>query len=157
MTHSKGHDGDDLFGIQQALHAYSGGIDTKDYDLFRSAFSEDGNATFGEVMGPFEGREQMIVFMERLHRDLDWSLHRITNIYAVELTAEAALTRSYVLATLVKSDHPDGDTLEVSGIYMDRLRRDADGWRIAHKDFLMRSISGNPNVLSYEAAAATLA
>lgn len=153
---AKAPSAEDLFGIQQALHAYAGGIDMNDYDLFRSAFTDDVTATYGGQIGPFSGLDQLTKFMEVQHRDLDFSLHRITNHCLLEFDGETARIRTYVYATLVDEDHPEGDIFEVSGVYHDDLRREPEGWRIAHKEFLHRRAEGNPNVFAFEAAAATL-
>lgn len=147
---------EDLFGIQQALHAYAGGIDMKDFDLFRSAFTDDVTASYGDQIGPFSGLDQLTAFMEVQHRDLDFSLHRITNHYLLEFDGETARMRTYVYATLVDDDHPEGGIFDVSGIYHDDLRLELEGWRIANKVFLHRRAEGNPNVFAFEAAAETL-
>lgn len=148
---------EDLFGIQQALHAYCGGIDTKDYELFRSAFTDDVRAFYGEWAGPFEGLEELATWMERVHRDLDGSFHRISNLYFIEFDGDSARVRSYIHALLVGSAEPDGDSLSVYGLYHNDLRREPEGWRISSKEYVHLTGTGDPGVLAAEAANAAVA
>ena len=54
----------DQFEIRQALLAYMRGIDTKDYELFRSGFSDDVRVTFEKWVGPLEGLDRLAAFMQ---------------------------------------------------------------------------------------------
>jgi hypothetical protein len=151
-TTAKAPTGEDLIGIQQALYAYCGGIDTKDYDLFRAAFTDDVRASYGELFGPFDGLDQLATFMEVLHRDLDNSAHRVSNIYFLEFDGDSARVRSYVNAILVKVGHPGGDFLHAHGTYVNELRRGPDGWRIGSKQYEHLLQTGNPNIPAFDEA-----
>lgn len=143
---------EDLFGIQQALAAYCGGIDTKDYELFRSAFTEDVKGLYGEWAGPFDGLDELATWMEVVHRGLDGSFHRISNPYFIEFDGDLARVRTYIHAVLHRADHPDGPTFSVYGMYLNDLRRGQAGWRIASKEYVHLIAEGNPAVLDAETA-----
>lgn len=143
---------DDLFGIQQALYAYCGGIDTKDPELFRSAFTDDVRGDYGEWAGPFEGLDELALWMDVVHRNLDGSFHRITNPYFIEFDGETARVRSYIHAVLHQVDHPDGETFTVYGIYLNDLRREPEGWRISSKEYVHLIAEGNASVLDAASA-----
>lgn len=147
---------DDLFGLNQALTAYCAGIDAKDYDLFRTAFASEIQASYGEQVGEFSGVDQLAVFMERLHRDLDFSLHRLSNFRVVEFDGSMAETESYLDALLVRSGSSEGDTYRSQGIYTNRFRRQFDGWRISVKEFRLLSESGNPRIFAFDEARALI-
>jgi hypothetical protein len=148
---------DDQFEIRQALLSYTCGIDTKDYDLFRSGFTADVRVTFEKWVDPLEDLEQLTTFMEVLHRNLDGSAHRVTNFFYLEMEADRAVVRTYIHALLVKAGHPGGDSFDVYGTYTDELRRGENGWRVAAKHCDQLFDSGNADVLEFEAASLAVA
>lgn len=143
---------EDLFEIEQTLLSYTSGIDTKDYDLLRSGFTDDVRVTFEKWVDPLEGLDQLATFMEVLHRDLDGSAHRVTNLYYLEYEPNLAVVRSYVHALLVKEDAPGGGAFDVFATYEDTLRRGPDRWRVAAKHCVQLFDTGNSEVLEFEAA-----
>jgi SnoaL-like domain len=142
----------DLFAIHQALGAYPAGIDSCDYELFRSGFTADVRITFAERIPAMEGIEQLVAFMEALHRGLDGSAHRVTNQLFTEFDHETATVVSYVHALLVCADHPEGSSYDVYATYTDWLRLTGAGWRVCSKHGEQLFVAGNPAVLEYEAA-----
>ncbi len=149
--------GADQFLISQALLAYMRGIDTKDYELFRSGFAAEVRVTFEKWVEPLEGLEQLAAFMERLHRDLDGSAHRVTNFLYREYGDDHAVVESYVHALLVKVGEPGGDSFDVYATYRDTLERRAAGWRVTAKHCIQLLDTGNPAVLAFAPAAAAAA
>src|SRR5580692_1760944 len=136
MTHLKQiPSAEDQFEIQQALYAYCAGMDKKDYDLFRSAFTDDVLVTYDGMSQPTEGLEELAVYMERAHRDLDGSQHRFCNSYFLEFDGDTARVSTPARAMLIHADHPNGPTSDAYAVCTDEFRRTPDGWRICRKDF----------------------
>jgi hypothetical protein len=136
----------DWIAFHQVLARYARGIDTKDWELFRTAFTEDCSLTYGEPWGPFADLDELVSFVRHYHGPLDSSQHSVTNLLVSELGDSHAVLHSDVDAVLVQQGHPDGPVFRVSGFYEDRLVRTPEGWRIASGKFSANLNQGNPNV-----------
>lgn len=119
--------------IAEVLVRYATGIDRRDWDLFRTCWTDDCHADYGDV-GTFDGADAITGFMTGSHAEMGHTMHRITN-EAVTVNGDTARARSYVSAVLMA---PDGRTgLNPNGYYDDELVRTPDGWRIARRTFTM--------------------
>ena len=122
--------------IAEVLVRYATGIDRRDWDLFRSCFTADCLAEYGDI-GTWESADAITDFMVTAHAGMGHTMHRISNI-AIDVdqaTATRAVARSYVDGILMA---PDGQTgFNPIGFYDDQLVRTDDGWRIAHRTFTM--------------------
>lgn len=115
--------------ISDVLIRYASGIDRRDWDLFRSCFTADCTADYGDV-GTFEGVEALTAFMIESHATMGHTLHRISNV-AVDIEGDRATSRCYYDAALLD---PDGLTgLNPVGFYDDDLVLDGGIWRIEHR------------------------
>jgi ketosteroid isomerase-like protein len=141
---------DDWIAFHQVLARYAAGIDTKDWELFRTAFTDDCTLTYGEPWGPFADLDELVSFVAYFHAPLDGSQHSVTNLLVTELSDSHAVLRSAVDAVLVQEAHPDGPVFRVSGHYTDRLVRTAQGWRIESREFTAHLNEGNPNVAAWD-------
>lgn len=117
--------------ISEVLVGYSTGIDRRDWDLFRSCFTEDCHAEY-EGIGTWHGVEKITEFMIGSHADMGHTMHRLTNM-AITVDGDTARARTYVDAVLMASDGLTG--LNAVGFYDDDLVRTDDGWRIARRRF----------------------
>jgi 3-phenylpropionate/cinnamic acid dioxygenase small subunit len=117
--------------IAEVLVRYATGIDRRDWDLFRTCFTDDVVAEY-EGIDTWTGVDAITSFMELAHAEMGHTLHRLTNM-AIDVRGDAATARSYVDGILMM---PDGRTgTSAVGYYDDRLVRTADGWRIARRRF----------------------
>jgi uncharacterized protein (TIGR02246 family) len=136
----------DRGALEELIHAYAAGIDQKDADLFNSVFTEDVQFSLGEIVGPFDGLDELSSFMTHFHAPLDASQHRVSNMRIIAFDGAVATVRSAIDAVLVKSDHPEGNTFRITGFYEDEAVK-ADGrWRIRRRALEPVWSEGNPNV-----------
>jgi hypothetical protein len=117
--------------IVEVLVRYATGIDSKDWPLLRTCWTEDVDADYGEV-GRFAGADAITDLMKQLHDTMGPTYHRLTN-FAVTVEGERATARSYVHAVLQAVPHDAASWVEALGHYDDELIRTADGWRIARR------------------------
>jgi hypothetical protein len=117
--------------IAEVLIRYATGIDSKDWPLLRSCWTEDVDADYGEV-GRFSGADAITDLMKRLHGAMGPTYHRLSN-FAVAVDGERATARSYVHALLQAIPDDAASWVEAVGHYDDELVRTADGWRIARR------------------------
>ncbi|HEX4434378.1 MAG TPA: nuclear transport factor 2 family protein [Acidimicrobiales bacterium] len=123
--------------IADVLVRYATGIDRRDWDLFRSCFTADCQADYGDI-GTWESAGAITDFMVNAHADMGHTLHRISNV-AVDVDPadgnDRAVARCYVDGILMASDGQSG--FNPFGFYDDELVRGDDGWRIARRTFTM--------------------
>jgi uncharacterized protein (TIGR02246 family) len=128
--------------IADVLVRYATGIDTRDWDLFRTCFTPDCLAEYADI-GTWEGVDAITDFMIESHAGMGHTMHRITN-QAISAHVDGATARSYVDAILMAVDGESG--MNAVGFYDDRLVRTDGGWRIAHRSYTMVrfSLLGEP-------------
>jgi 3-phenylpropionate/cinnamic acid dioxygenase small subunit len=120
--------------IHDVLVRYATGIDTKDWARFRTCFTRDVHADYGDI-GVWNGVGAITDWMADTHRDMRATNHMITNI-AIELSADGASAHatSYVHAVLVLAADR-AHSVDAVGSYSDTLVRTAEGWRISSRVF----------------------
>lgn len=119
--------------VADVLIRYATGIDRRDWDLFRTCFTDDCEADYGEI-GVWHGVDEITEWMRVVHDACGHTLHRITNI-AVSAGARGVLARSYVEALVLGPDNGAG--VRATGFYDDELVDTPDGWRIARRTFTL--------------------
>lgn len=121
----------DRADITEVLLRYATGIDRRDWDTFRAAFTEDCVLDYGEI-GSFTGVEAVTEFMDQSHAMAGHTMHRLSNI-VITLDGDRAAARTYVDGLILAPDNASG--VSAVGIYDDDLIRTDHGWRIARRVF----------------------
>jgi 3-phenylpropionate/cinnamic acid dioxygenase small subunit len=117
--------------IAEVLVRYSTGIDRRDWDLFRTCFTDDCHCDYGDI-GVWEGVDAITDFMVAAHAGMGHTMHRLSNI-AIAVRGDRAEARTYIDAVLLT---PEGQTgLNALGFYDDELVRVEGGWRIARRRY----------------------
>lgn len=129
MTDSAAHR--DRADIAEVLVRYATGIDRRDWDTFRTVFTEDCELDYGEI-GSFAGLDAVTDYMDRVHALAGHTMHRLSNI-AITLDGDRATARTYVDGLILAPDDVSG--INAVGIYDDHLVRTDHGWRIARRVF----------------------
>jgi 3-phenylpropionate/cinnamic acid dioxygenase small subunit len=119
--------------VADVLVRYATAIDRRDWALFRTCFTEDCDADYGDI-GAWHGVDAITDWMERTHRGCGHTLHRITN-QAITPNGDGVAARSYVDAIVMAADNRHG-TRGV-GYYDDELVRTDEGWKIARRRFTL--------------------
>jgi 3-phenylpropionate/cinnamic acid dioxygenase small subunit len=123
--------------VAEVLVRYATGIDRRDWVLFRTCFTEDCEADYGDI-GQWHGVDEITDWMTRTHEPCGHTLHRITNV-AVSTGGDGdpdrVEARSYVDALVLGADDRSG--VRAAGFYDDVLVRTDDGWRITHRHYTM--------------------
>ena len=111
---------------------YTFGLDTKDWALVRSCFTDA--PVFVHPGGRVDGVEGIIDRARGALEPLDASQHLLGNV-VVEVGHDGTTARctSYFQAQHVRAGTPGGDTYIIAGSYTDTLTRTADGWKIAER------------------------
>ena len=124
-------DREDRQDISDVLVRYGTGIDSRDWPLFRTVFTDDCELDYGEI-GTWRGIEAVVEFMVAAHDMAGHTLHRITN-QAATVDGDTATARAYVDALIMSQDNTSG--VNAAGFYDDELVRTTTGWQIARRRF----------------------
>ena len=118
--------------ITAVLIRYATGIDRRDWQLFRTCFTDDCDADYGDI-GAWHGVDEITKWMTDTHEPLGHTLHRITNVTVDLIDGDRARARCYVDALVLSRDGRGG--AHAVGWYDDELVRSAAGWRITRRRF----------------------
>jgi hypothetical protein len=111
---------------------YTYGLDTRDWALVRSCFTDA--PVFVHPGGRIEGAEGIIDRARGALEPLDASQHLLGNVLVdVAHDNRTARCTSYFQAQHVRAGTPGGDTYIIAGSYTDTLTRTTDGWKIAER------------------------
>ena len=118
--------------VAEVLVRYATGIDRRDWALFRTCFTEDCDADYGDI-GHWHGVDEITDWMARTHEPCGYTLHRLTNVAVDAGGDDRVHARSYVDALILGSDNRSG--VRAAGFYDDELVRTGGEWRIARRRF----------------------
>jgi SnoaL-like protein len=119
-------DRDEIFDLTVR---YATAIDSRQYELLSTVFTEDADLNYGEV-GQWKSAADIIEFMDLAHAGAANTLHRMSN-QVIEIN-DAATVRTYVDALILAAD---GSGVNAIGFYDDAAVRTPDGWRISKRTF----------------------
>jgi 3-phenylpropionate/cinnamic acid dioxygenase small subunit len=122
-----GHTMNDRIDISDVLIRYMTALDTRDWDLLHTCFTEDAVLDFGTLARRRDGWTD-ILGAAGIVTGYDRTQHMLSNI-VITIDADEAQASSYFHAVHVI----DGEALTIGGVYRDRLVRTPAGWRIAHR------------------------
>lgn len=109
---------------------YATAIDSREYSLMSSVFTDDAQLDYGEV-GQWTGGAEIGEFMEAAHVMAAHTMHRVTN-QAIHIDGDTAAMRTYVDALILLAD---GSGANPVGYYDDHAVRTGDGWRIDRRAY----------------------
>ena len=112
--------------IAELLARYARGLDTKDWDLWRSVFVEDAYIDYRSAGGIDGHRNDIAAWLEKTFARFPMSQHAITNIEC-EIDGDTASVRA-IFHNPMQFPGVEGTSF-VGGIYHHRLTRTAVGWR----------------------------
>jgi 3-phenylpropionate/cinnamic acid dioxygenase small subunit len=127
--------------VTDVLVRYASGIDSRDWNLLRSCFTDDCDADYGDI-GHWRGADEINAWMAQTHDPLGPTLHRITNVTMAESDG-GVVTRCYVHALITL---PDRSAIHAYGWYDDVLVSGRDGWKIAVRRFTSVATESRPPV-----------
>ncbi|ORJ62725.1 nuclear transport factor 2 family protein [Mycobacterium simiae] len=120
-------DRDEIFDLTVR---YATAIDSQQYWLLTTVFTEDAHLDYG-VVGQWTGGAEVAAFMEAAHIGAAHTIHRMTN-QAIAIDTDTATIRSYVDALILMAD---GSGANPVGYYDDHAVRTPDGWRIDRRTY----------------------
>lgn len=118
----------DELEIASVLHRYARAVDGKDWELWRSLFTEDARIDYSSVGGAVGDRVEVSAWLERGLAHMPMTQHYITNI-ETEVDGDTATVRAMFYNPMLL---PGATTISACGGYYHHVMvRTADGWRSA--------------------------
>jgi 3-phenylpropionate/cinnamic acid dioxygenase small subunit len=116
--------------VTDLLVRYATGIDTRDWVLLRSCFTDDCDADYGDI-GHWHSGDDITAWMAETHDPLGPTMHRLSNVALIPDGA-GVRARSYVHAVIVL---PDDSAIHAYGFYDDEVVVGDDGPRIGRRRY----------------------
>ncbi len=120
---------DDRAAITETVHRYATGVDTRDWDLYRSIFDERVTIDFSSYSGrpaAEMGGDEWVASVRPLFTGLAATQHQMSNAI-VELDGDEAVCWMYMVAVHVGDHDEPSRRFTIGGRYRDALRRSEDG------------------------------
>jgi len=146
---------DDFHAITRKVYEYAWGIDTRDWALYRSIFSERVCMTFTSYNGnpPSEMlADDWVSGVKVLFTGLHATQHTLSNPL-VEVEGDRARCRMYMQAAHFFVTDQGGNEYTLGGYYDDSLCRTPDGWRIDAVTLNVLWHRGNRHIMELATAA----
>ena len=116
--------------ITELCVRYTTALDTKDWALLRSCFTDA--PVFVHPGGRLSGFDKILARTSAALNPLDATQHLLGNI-TVEVAGATARSVCYFQAQHVRAGTPGGELYIIAGRYADSLERTPAGWRIAER------------------------
>jgi hypothetical protein len=148
---------DDRVELTELLSRFAMGLDTCDWAMYRSVFTEEFELDYSswrpEHLGPRRA-DDWVERATRLFPGLTASRHALSNLLVTfdPDDADAATVSANVCADHVLVDGDATEVFTLNGRYDDRCVRTDDGWRIAGKRLTVLWATGDRDVLARAAA-----
>jgi 3-phenylpropionate/cinnamic acid dioxygenase small subunit len=119
----------DHLEITALLHRYARAVDTKDWALYWSVFTEDAHVDYSSAACPAGGRDDVTDWLSQAFEHLPMSQHYITDIEITPVTRDTATVRAMFYNPMQLPGM--ADVSYCSGYYHHDVVRTSDGWRSA--------------------------
>ena len=118
--------------ISALLLQYATAADTRDRAMLEGCFAPDIKADYGDPIGSFSSRDEIVEGLLAMLSNCGETLHFITNITLRPDGADiAALCYTHAVVRLPGMDEP----VRTAGTYTDRFTRVDGEWRIAERTY----------------------
>ena len=115
--------------IAALLYRYARAVDTKDWELYRSVFTDDAYIDYSAAGAVAGGRDEVVDWFAANFGAIPWSMHYITNIES-EIDGDTARVRAMFYNPMQLPGIAEMSAC--GGYYHHELVRTSDGWRSRH-------------------------
>jgi 3-phenylpropionate/cinnamic acid dioxygenase small subunit len=138
----------DRAAISDVQLRYATGVDTRDWRLFRSCFTDEIETDFSSAAGSPPQRVKADDWVELVRRTINGmraTQHTITN-QVITLNGDEATCVAYVQARHHLPNETGGSDQVMYGYYTNRLVRTAGGWKIRARKLTVTWNEGNMHI-----------
>ncbi|OBI65089.1 hypothetical protein A5667_27255 [Mycolicibacterium fortuitum] len=113
--------------ISALLYRYARAVDSKDWELYRSVFTEDAVIDYSSAGAVVGARDDVVEWFAANFGVIRWTMHYITNIEILESGAGTATVRAMFYNPMQLPGMTEMSAC--GGYYHHQLVRTPDGWR----------------------------
>lgn len=117
----------DEIEIAALLNRYARAVDAKDWDLYRSVFTDDAYIDYSSASAAAGPRDEVTAWLAQGFGAILMSMHYVTNVEILALDGDAATVRAMFYNPMLLPGM--SDLSYCGGYYHHELIRTADGWR----------------------------
>ena len=118
---------DDLPAITDLLYRYARAVDTKDWELYRSVFTDDALIDYSSAGAITGSRDEVVEWLAANFGVIPWSMHYITNIEILAMAGDVATVRAMFYNPMQLPGMTEMSAC--GGYYHHEVVRTGDGWR----------------------------
>ena len=114
----------DFQEIQQTFSSFAAGIDLRDWELYRSVFTDEIDVDYSSYRAGSSGRmtaDDWVARARRLFPGLEASQHFLSNLHVTPVNADTVNARVYVRAEHALRNDQGDDMFTIGGYYRDTL------------------------------------
>jgi 3-phenylpropionate/cinnamic acid dioxygenase small subunit len=119
--------GADHVEITALLYRYARAVDTKDWELYRSVFTDDARVDYSSAGAVVGTRDEVIDWFAANFAVIPWSMHYVTNVEILDRTTDSATVRAMFYNPMQLPGMTGMSSC--GGYYHHELVRTPDGWR----------------------------
>lgn len=112
---------------------YATAIDSRDWPLFRSCFADSFRGDYGQFGGRWSSGNEIADWMERAHRQIGITIHRMSNM-VVTGSGITAAERTYGDVTVVGERGPADPVHTYANIYDGELQKFDAEWKFVRRN-----------------------
>ncbi|OLP02632.1 hypothetical protein BVU76_09215 [Mycolicibacterium porcinum] len=113
--------------IAALLYRYARAVDSKDWELYRSVFTEDAVIDYSSAGAVVGTRDEVVDWFAANFGVIPWSMHYITNVEILDTDGETATVRAMFYNPMQLPGMAEMSAC--GGYYHHELVRTPDGWR----------------------------
>ncbi|OMC36032.1 hypothetical protein A5740_07175 [Mycobacterium sp. GA-1841] len=113
--------------ISALLYRYARAVDSKDWELYRSVFTEDAVIDYSSAGAVVGTRDEVVDWFAANFGVIPWSMHYVTNIEILESNGDTATVRAMFYNPMQLPGLAEMSAC--GGYYHHELVRTPDGWR----------------------------
>ena len=115
--------------IAALLNRYARAVDTQDWELYRSVFTDDAVIDYSSAGQPVGSPNEIVEYFSQAFTAIPWTMHYITNIEA-DIDQDTAKVRAMFYNPMQLPGMTEQSAC--GGYYFHELVRTPDGWRSLH-------------------------
>jgi 3-phenylpropionate/cinnamic acid dioxygenase small subunit len=117
----------DASEVAALLYRYARAVDSKDWELYRSVFTEDARIDYSSAGAVVGTRDEVVDWFAANFGVIPWSMHYITNIEILASDGDTAIVRAMFYNPMQLPGMTEMSAC--GGYYHHELVRTPDGWR----------------------------
>ena len=136
--------------VRETVYRYATGVDTRDWELYRSIFADRVHVDFSSWNGrpgAETSADEWVAGVKVLFTGLDATQHVMSNPI-VDLDGDRAVCTVYMKAEHFLYSEAGDDSFAIGGYYRDTLVRTGAGWRIDGVTLTVTWRRGNEGVMT---------